>query len=74
MSRRDEAALRGGGGQPALAGLGAEEPGQGRPGGGEPLSAGAQDSAGSQSWRRAGRQSPRLLVHFHPEGQARDPL
>ena len=73
-SRRDEAALRGGGGQPAFAGLGAEEPGQGRPGGVEPLSAGAQDSAGSPSGRRAGRPSPRLFVHFHPEGQARDPL
>lgn len=41
--RRDEVALRGGGDQSALAGLGTEEQGQGRPRGVEPLSAGAQD-------------------------------
>lgn len=72
--RRDEVALRGGGGQSALAGLGAEEQGQGRPGGVEPLSAGAQDSAAAPSGGRAGRPAPRLPVHFHSEGQARDPL
>lgn len=61
--RRDEAALRGGGGQPALTNLGAEEQGQGHPDRVEPLSAVAQESAAA-----------RLPAHLHHEGQARDPL
>lgn len=71
--RRHEAALRGGGHQSALAGLGVEEQGQGRPGGVEPLPADAlKFTAAPGSPGRA--RAPRLPAHFHPEGQARDPL
>lgn len=58
-----EAALRGGGGQPAAAGPGAAEPGQGRPRRAQPLSA-----------RAPGRPAARRPAGRHPAGQARDPL
>lgn len=74
LSGRDEAALRGRSGQSALAGLGAEEPGQGRSRGVELVSAGSQKSTAASRPGPARQPEPCLPANLHPEGPARDPL